>query len=74
VQTIALDTLRFLNSAQKSGVIPFPAIFTLQNTRVHISTSDSCDILSNVEATIDKALGSTSTLNVPNINPKNQHI
>ena len=48
MQTIAFDTLRSLNSARYSGMSLFPTIFTLWNTGVHVSFSDSSDILSQI--------------------------
>jgi len=53
---------------------PFPAIFTLQNSRVHISALNGCDIPSNIEATIDKTFSPTTTLYIPDIEPDNRHI
>jgi len=44
----------------------FPAIFTLQNSRVHVS-SYCCNIPSNIEATVDEALSSAATLDILNI-------
>jgi len=49
----------------------FPAIFTLWNSRVHVSSSNCYNISSNIEAMVDEALSSAATLNVPNINPNN---
>jgi len=48
---------------------PFLAIFTLWNSRVHVSSSNCCNIPSNVEVTVDEALSSAATLDVPNIDP-----
>jgi len=48
MRTIAFDTLRSLNSARHSEISLFPTIFTLWNTRVHVSSSDSGDILSQI--------------------------
>ena len=48
---------------------PFPAIFTLQNSKVHVSSSNCCNIPSNIEVTVDEALRSAATLDVSNINP-----
>jgi len=72
--TIAFDTLRSLNSAKHSGVFLFPTIFTLWNTRVHISFSDSGNISSYIEVLIDKAFGLAPSLNIPNVYPNNRHI
>jgi len=50
-------------------MFPFPAIFTLQYFRVHVSSSNSCDIPSNIEVMVDEAFSSATTLDIPNINP-----
>jgi len=72
--TIAFDTLRSLNSARHSGVSPFPTIFTLWNTGVHVSSSDSGDIPFYIETLIDKAFGLASALNIPNVYPNDRYI
>ena len=72
--TIAFDILRSLNSARHSGVPLFPIIFTLWNTRVYVSSSDSSDIPSHIKVLIDKSFGLTPALNIPNVNSNNRHI
>ena len=37
----------------KDNVAPFPAIFALKNTRVHICTTNSSNVTSNIEASIN---------------------
>jgi len=53
VRTIALDTSRSLKMACKYHVAPLPAVFALENARVHVGTPDSCDETSYIEALID---------------------
>jgi len=53
---------------------PFPAIFALGNTRVHVRSPDSCDVVTNVEAPVDKHFSALSTLYIPYINPDNGHV
>ena len=55
-------------------MFPFLTIFTLQNTEVYVSFSDSGDIPSYIEALIDKAFGLASALNIPNIYLNDRHI
>ena len=74
VRSITLNTLRSLNSTRYGGVSPFPTIFTLWNTKVHVGSSDCDDILFHIKVLINKAFGLTSTLNIPDINPNNRHI
>jgi len=74
VRAIAPDTFGTLNSAWESRVSLFPVVFTLQNSRVHVSSSNCCNILSNIEATVDEALSSATTLDIPNIDPDNWYV
>jgi len=53
VGTITFDALGPLNSTRERHVIPFPTIFTLWNTRVHVSSPNGCDIPSNIEKSVD---------------------
>ena len=74
VRSIILNTLQFLNSTRYSGVFQFPTIFTLWNTRVHVGSSDCSNILSHIKVLINKAFGLTPALNIPDINPNDQHV
>ena len=74
VRSIILDTLRFLNSTRYGDVSPFLTIFTLWNTRVHVGSSDCGNILSHIKVLINKAFGLTPALNIPDINPNDQHV
>jgi len=69
VQAITFDVFGTLNSARKSDISLFPTVFTLWNTRVHISSSYSGDISSYIEALIDQTLCFASALDIPNVNP-----
>ena len=53
---------------------PFPAILALGNTRVHVHSPDSCDVVTNIEAPVDKHFSILSTLYVPYINLDNGHV
>ena len=74
VGTITLYTLQALNSARKSRITPFPIVFTLRDTRVCISHSNCRNISSNIEVPIYKALGLSTTLSIPYIDPHDCHI
>ena len=74
VRSITFDTLWSLNSTRYGGMSLFPTIFTLENTRVHVSSSNGSNILSHIKALINKAFGLTPTLNIPDVNPNDQHI
>ena len=52
--TIALNAFGPLDAARESGVTPFPAIFALENSWVHVGSSDRSDVIAYVEASVDK--------------------
>jgi len=53
---------------------PPPTIFTLRNSRVHGSSLDCGDIITYIEALVDKEFSVTSALYIPNVNPDNGHV
>lgn len=63
-----------LNSACTSHMFLFLTIFTLGNTQIYISISNSGDVATNVEAHIDEAFGFGSRLNVPDVDLNNEYI
>ena len=74
VKAIALDTLRALNIVGHSCMSPLPAILTLRDTRVHVGFSNSSNKLPYIKTPINKIFGLAPTLNIPNVDPNNQHI
>ena len=74
VRPITLDTFDPLDSTQECEMTLFPAIFTLQNSKVYVSISNSHDELTNIEVSVNKSLGFTTTLDIPYINPNDCHI
>jgi len=63
-----------LNSARESQITPFSTVFTLRNTRVHISYSNCCNIPSDIETPINKAFSLDSTLSIPNVDLYDHYI
>ena len=74
VKAIALDTLGALDMAGHSHMFPSPAILALRDTRVHVSFSNSCNKPFYIETPVNKTFSLTSALNIPDVNPNNQHI
>ena len=74
VRTIAFYAFSPLNSAWKCRVSPLPAIFTLGDFWVHICSPYHSNVITNVEASINKEFSILTTLNVPDINPDYSHI
>ena len=74
VGTITLHIFCTLNSACTHWITPLPTIFTLWDPEVHICTSNSGDVSTNIEAPIDKALGLHSALYIPNVYSYDRHV
>jgi len=53
VQTVTFDTPSFLDLAGECHVTPLPTIFALWNSGVHVGSSDGCDEVANIEASVD---------------------
>jgi len=53
VQAIAFDALSSLDPAKECCVAPLPTIFALRNSGVHVGSSDGCDEVSDVEASVN---------------------
>ena len=45
VRTIALNTFRSLDATRECGVAPLPAVLALGNSRIHVSASNSRDVV-----------------------------
>ena len=58
----------------EGSVPPLLAVLVLQNTRVHVSATDSSNITTDIEVSADKCLSSCTTLRVPYIYPENHHV
>ena len=74
VWTIVFHTLYSLDSVRKDSVSLLLAIIILGYYWVHVHPSNYSNIFSNIEASIDKALSFTPTLNVLNVYLDNGHI
>jgi len=72
--TIVLNTFGLLNSTHTSCIAPFPAVFTLWYSRVHVCTTNCGNEAAYIESPVDKALGFGTTLCVPYINLYNEHV
>jgi len=67
VRTVAFDAFGTLDSTQKCCMSPFPAVFALRNTRVHVGSPNGRDVVANIKAPIDKRFYVIATLDVPDI-------
>ena len=71
---VVLDALWTLDSTWKYWVTPFPAIFILWDSRISISSSDCCYILSNIEALINEILSFCTALGIPDVDLYDSYI
>jgi len=53
IRTIALHTFGPLSVAYTSHMVPFPTVLALRNSWIHVSSADSSDIASYIEASVD---------------------
>ena len=74
METIAFDTLGLLDPAKSHSVTPLPAVFTLWNVWIHVSTLNHRNEASNVEASIDQTFSLCTALDILDIDPDNRHI
>ena len=51
----------------------FLAVLILEDTRVYVSTMNSGNISVNIKASVNKWLGFSPTLSIPNIDPNDCH-
>ena len=72
--SITFDTLRPLSSAQESCISLFPSILALRDIWVHVHTSNSSNVVSYIEISVNKPVCLTSALDIPNIQPNDHYI
>ena len=72
--TVALYTLRSLNSAHIWQMTLFPTIFAQKNPRVHVCSMNSHDEAANIESSINDSFCFQSVLYVPYVDLDNGHV
>jgi len=68
VRAIALDIFGSLDITGQSHMSLSPAVLALRDTRIHIGSLNYHDKPPYIKAPVNKTLGLTATLNIPNIN------
>jgi len=53
VRTVTFDALSSLDLARECRMTPLPTIFALWNSGVHVGSSDGCNEVADVEASVD---------------------
>ena len=74
MRDVTFYTFSLLDSACTSYMSLFPTIFALRNTWIHIYTSNSSNIATNFDASINETFSFDTRLNVPDVNSNNRHI
>jgi len=71
MESIALNTPRFLHFASKCSMLP---ILTLRDSQIHIGSLDCSNATTNVEASINEHFGVQTTLKFPDVNLYYSHV
>ena len=74
METIALLVFGIMHAASKSDMFLLSTILVLRNTRIHVGSSDSCDLLTYIEVFVNKILSFYTILRILNINSYNSHV
>ena len=74
VRAIAFDAFGLLDTVGQSCMFPSLTVLALRNSWIHIGFSNCCNKPPYIKAPVYKTLSLTATLNVPNVNPNDQHI
>ena len=56
IRSIAFVASRHIELATECQISLFPIVFTLRNTGVHVYTTDSSNIITNIELSVDNTL------------------
>ena len=62
IETVILNISSFMCLTSESHVIPFPAIFALRNTGIHIYFSNCYNVMISIETSIDEIFCFCTTL------------
>ena len=71
MQAITFYTSGPLKSTYTSSMFPFLTILALGDFWIHICTTNSANIATNIKILVNEALGFYTTLSVPYIDPYN---
>jgi len=74
VRPVTFDAFGSLDSTRECGMSPFPAIFALGDSRIHVRSSNHSDMVAHIEAPVNEKFGVLPTLHIPNIYPNDGHI
>jgi len=69
--TYAFETIHI---TYKSSVPLFLVALVLEDIRIYVCTLNSCNMASNIEASVDEILSFGTTLRIPNVNLDNSYV
>ena len=69
VSSIALGAPRDVRATTKCRMSPLPTVLTLRNPWVHVGSTNSRNVSSNVESPIDDVLCTRTILRIPDVYP-----
>ena len=55
-------------------MVPLPAVLTLWDAWIHVCAANSCDVLPNIETSIDEYFSIAATLSISYIYPDDSHV
>ena len=74
MRVIVFYIFGLLDSVHTGYMTPFPAVFTLWYSRVHICTMNCSNKAANVKPPINETLSFGAALYVPYIDPDDRHV
>jgi len=73
VSSVAFGASGDMRTTAECRVAPLPTVLALRDTWVCVGTSNSSDVVSNIEASVDDVLSYRTTLGIPDVHP-NHHL
>ena len=74
MKSIALWVFGSIYITYKYSIAPFPVIFTLRDTGVHVGVTNSNDVTANVEISIDKHFCIQAILRISDISSYDYYV
>ena len=74
VRTITFDVIGTMCMAYKDSMASFSAVFALENIKVHVCFTNSCNVAFYVKALVNKIFSLRTTLSILYIDPDNCYV
>ena len=72
VSSVALGASRDMRMTAECQVAPLPTVLALRDTWVCVGTSNSSNVASNIEVSVDDVLSYRTTLGIPDVHPNHR--